>query len=553
MQSNPECWLLTVDGVAVAQCLPNEPIGKADDGSMLGSGASLVVDCMGDMWFATFTIPDEGSAILGGELIEPGASCLLADGDNRLEIGGIHFVLRVSGASALSLDTAPRFEESSPTVSKHSRLLELFRDPAFHSGRLAEGMAKITFQAVEILGADRASLWLFDESGENEHDLELRARFTESSLLVAPEDGRVLLTPSVAERLCRITSDFLGTAVITADDPSLSPVQERWILDASTQRALLVGVGGGTEDCLGFLVMERILDAGEDWVPEDLLAAQSLAGLALHAIDAEEKKRALGRMEKAESCLAAELQAAGNYVQRILPPPIHSGAVRVDWSFLPSAQLGGDSFGYHWVGDRFFVCYLLDVVGHGSGAALLAISVSNAIRSLLLRDAAELPDPAAVLSHLNDSFPMEEQFDLTFSMWFGIFDLRSRELSFSSGGHPPALLICPESESDSPGNVQVLELGTEGVSVGSWADYPYATERVIIPPAAKLFVYSDGAYEIPLENGLQWSFPEFVSSLKNTAHMADGEVEYLRKRVLSLLGTPALPDDFCILRLLFDS
>jgi phosphoserine phosphatase RsbU/P len=213
--------------------------------------------------------------------------------------------------------------------------------------------------------------------------------------------------------------------------------------------------------------------------------------------------------------------------------------------------LGGDSFGYHWVGGRFFVCYILDVVGHGSGAALLAISVSNAVRSVLLRDASKLPEPASVLSHLNASFPMEEQSDLTFSMWFGIFDRQTRELAFSSGGHPPGLLIFPDPEST--GKAQAVELGTEGVAIGSWADYPYAGGRVVIPPSAKLFLYSDGAYEIPLENGRQWSFPEFVSLLQSTAHMAEGEVEYLRKRIRSLLGAAAFPDDLSILRLSFDN
>jgi sigma-B regulation protein RsbU (phosphoserine phosphatase) len=46
--------------------------------------------------------------------------------------------------------------------------------------------------------------------------------------------------------------------------------------------------------------------------------------------------------------------------------------------------LGGDSFGYHWIDDDHFAVYLLDVSGHGWGAALLSVSVINVLGAALL-------------------------------------------------------------------------------------------------------------------------------------------------------------------------
>jgi hypothetical protein len=46
-----------------------------------------------------------------------------------------------------------------------------------------------------------------------------------------------------------------------------------------------------------------------------------------------------------------------------------------DWRFIPSASLGGDSFGYHWIDEDHFAAYLIDVSGHGWVAALLSVSV----------------------------------------------------------------------------------------------------------------------------------------------------------------------------------
>ena len=48
--------------------------------------------------------------------------------------------------------------------------------------------------------------------------------------------------------------------------------------------------------------------------------------------------------------------------------------VPADWRFITSSSLGGDSFGYHWLAPNQLAIYLLDVCGHGVGAALLANS-----------------------------------------------------------------------------------------------------------------------------------------------------------------------------------
>jgi hypothetical protein len=67
-----------------------------------------------------------------------------------------------------------------------------------------------------------------------------------------------------------------------------------------------------------------------------------------------------------------------------------------------------------------------------------------------------------------------------------------------------------------------------------------------------LFLFSDGAFEIPVEGGRQWSFAEFSSLLRTAARMAGGETEYLGKKIRSILAAPSFPDDFSIVCLSFD-
>ena len=85
-------------------------------------------------------------------------------------------------------------------------------------------------------------------------------------------------------------------------------------------------------------------------------------------------------LQRTHDRLQQELRDAERYVRAILPAPL-SEPLRVDWRFVPSTELGGDSFGYHWIDDEHFALYLIDVCGHGVGAALLSVAVADTLRS----------------------------------------------------------------------------------------------------------------------------------------------------------------------------
>src|SRR5262249_38346122 len=154
-------------------------------------------------------------------------------------------------------------------------------------------------------------------------------------------------------------------------------------------------------------------------------------------------------------------------------------------------ELGGDAFGYHWVDPDHLAIYLLDVCGHGVGAALLSVSVLNAVRSQGLAGSdPRLPDDA--LRALNRAFPMDRQNNLFFSMWYGVYRPSKRELRFASGGHPPALLLT----ADTAHAPSVHPLITDAPALGCFDQAAYTPSSVLVPPKARLLVFSDGVFEI---------------------------------------------------------
>ena len=59
-----------------------------------------------------------------------------------------------------------------------------------------------------------------------------------------------------------------------------------------------------------------------------------------------ERDTAFEALARSESKLQEELSKAADYVLSLLPEPMDN-KVLTDWRFIPSASLGGDSFGYH--------------------------------------------------------------------------------------------------------------------------------------------------------------------------------------------------------------
>lgn len=254
-----------------------------------------------------------------------------------------------------------------------------------------------------------------------------------------------------------------------------------------------------------------------------------------------ERNEAFTELEASRQMLANDIATAARYVRSLLPPP-RDGAIRADWRFIPSASLGGDAFGYHDLDADHFAVYLLDVCGHGVGAALLSVSALNAIRSEALPNT-DFHDPGAVLAGLNRTFPMERQNDMFFTAWYGVFERGSRTLRWAGGGHPPALLL--------EGGERPRFLDSDGPLIGAVDGLEFGESSLAVPPGARLFVYSDGAFEISRPDGSMWPFADFVTTLTAQPAGPENPMDGLVSHVRGVSGREDFNDDFSMLEVVF--
>jgi sigma-B regulation protein RsbU (phosphoserine phosphatase) len=255
-----------------------------------------------------------------------------------------------------------------------------------------------------------------------------------------------------------------------------------------------------------------------------------------------QRNEAYKALFKSQQALAAQLASAAEYVVSLLPAPVKEGNIITEWRYVPSAQLGGDSFGYHWVDHEHFAVYLLDVCDHGVGPALLSVSALNVLRSQTLRNT-NFRVPEEVLVALNETFQMEKQNNLYFTIWYGVYNKTTRELKHAGAGHPPPLLMS--------GSNGVIELRTQNMFIGGMPDMVYNGDSVIVDLPSRLYIFSDGVFEVTKTDGTMWTFEELKEFLRNKPDGDVSEIDSLCSFLQGIHGNKGFEDDFSMLKVEF--
>lgn len=285
------------------------------------------------------------------------------------------------------------------------------------------------------------------------------------------------------------------------------------------------------------------LDAGADdflCKPIEMfeLEARIRSGLRLYQLNND--------LQRQKQLLETELAEAADYVCSLLPEPSPSPPLVVDMRFIPSSQLGGDSFDYYWLDDQYAVMYLLDVSGHGLRAALPSVSVLNLLRSQALKQV-NYRKPGEVLAGLNEIFQMTARNDKYFTIWYGVYHQKTRQLTYASAGHPPALLLSPQRD----GTLHTQPLKTPGFPVGMFPNVDYEEAVCSVVPNSSLYLFSDGIYELPQPDGELWGLDRFTHQLQAYRLTPNRNLDQIINQMKTVNQDLAFDDDLSLLEINF--
>lgn len=291
---------------------------------------------------------------------------------------------------------------------------------------------------------------------------------------------------------------------------------------------LISGIEAGADDFItkpvDFAELRvRMVAAQRVMQLQEELAGQSQSLRKLN----QELAEAHGRMER-------DLEAAAATQIRLLPKlyDVHP-RVRLDWLFIPSRFLAGDTLDYFMADDRHLVFYQLDVSGHGIAAALLSITLSRilvplegspSMRVSPVDGQLELAPPKEVVAELNARFQGEDE--MYFTILYGILNVFTRELRFCQAGHPGPVLMRRQ------GPPVVLGLG--GFPVGLIEGMTYDEKVVQLEAGDRLIVYSNGLSECENTVSIRYEQHRLTEMLHQNR---GGSLEALMNGVREALGT----------------
>ncbi|PYX68456.1 MAG: hypothetical protein DMG78_24900 [Acidobacteria bacterium] len=259
-------------------------------------------------------------------------------------------------------------------------------------------------------------------------------------------------------------------------------------------------------------VATRHVDRGDFSHRIPVKSSDQLADLAnsFNSMTASIEKLMLEQREKQR--LENEL-AIAQEVQDQLFPRQTAGLESLDVHGFcrPARTVSGDYYDFLSASSHKLILAVGDISGKGISAALLMATIHSAVRAYSVENLPQMREPVAVgavagagrvmatwpegievspgallglLNHqLFESTPPEKYATL----FVGIYDGRSRTLTYSNGGHLPPILIGKD------GTVRRLEAG--GTVVGLFDGMTYEEDSVEMVPGEVFLAYSDGVTE----------------------------------------------------------
>jgi sigma-B regulation protein RsbU (phosphoserine phosphatase) len=281
-----------------------------------------------------------------------------------------------------------------------------------------------------------------------------------------------------------------ANALARTDSRSGGLYHERLLLEQLNTR-LIVPLAT-SEGVTGFFSLGEKLSE-EPYSREDKELLQNVAGQTAIAL---ENARLFGQVAEQQK-LQRELEIAQTVQQQLFPqtlPPL--ATIEYTGVCQPARGVGGDYYDFLSIATERLGFALGDISGKGIAAALLMASLQA-----LLRSHAPLhgQDVSGLISDVNRLLFGSTDSSKYATFFYGLYDDRTRSLTYVNAGHNPPMLFRPLSsgapDGGAAGGAEVLRLEASGTVIGLLANASYEQASVGLRPGDVLLIYTDGISE----------------------------------------------------------
>lgn len=216
-----------------------------------------------------------------------------------------------------------------------------------------------------------------------------------------------------------------------------------------------------------------------NWVVSD----QKYFGLIIR--DITNRRLLQSERDLALKTMKEDLEIAEKLQKGMIPTPENS-KFPFNWYviFNSLSKIGGDIYDIKILKNGNYRFFLADATGHGTQGALLAMAIKADYDTIDEEDSG----PSEILEKLNSKiYPLFNTLNSFFTGIIFEWNPNTRELKYASGGHPEQILITHQD---------IYKLSKTGPMLCLYKNANYITETLLIKNKFRLFIFTDGAFEV---------------------------------------------------------
>ncbi len=232
-----------------------------------------------------------------------------------------------------------------------------------------------------------------------------------------------------------------------------------------------------------------------------------------------------------------ELKIASQIQQSFLPASLpQQKGMSLALYMKPAKAVGGDLYTFIPLKDDKIGVMIGDVSGKGTPAALFMAKVVSEFKF----SARDRTDPAQVLTSLNDSIAAESTGGLFVTLSYVIFDVRSRKLFLSNGGHLPLVV-------SGAGGPELLN-AEGGMPVGVMEGVSFSDLEHPVRPGDCFAFYTDGVSEARNRKKEEYGIETLQKMISDNRHLsAQGILDQTVRSLNQFMGKADQHDDITLI------
>lgn len=293
-----------------------------------------------------------------------------------------------------------------------------------------------------------------------------------------------------------ISETVRGTQLAPLDPECLVPIR-------GSSGGMLEGVA-----VLGSRLSEEPYSASDKRL---LASVASQAGIAMRGITLGEK---MAEQMEAERRTEQEMQIARQVQSRLLPQQAPSlQTLECCGQCIQTRAVGGDYYDFLDFGSGRLGLVLADISGKGMSAALLMANLQANLRG---QYALALQDVSHLLRSVNQLFYRNTETSHYATMFFAVYDDRTRRLRYVNCGHNPPILV--------RANGEVERLSATATVMGLFEEWDCTEAQRELAAGNVLVIYTDGISEAGPNEEEEYGEERLIATTRKHREQSAGEI-----------------------------